>query len=352
MSEKKKKEIKCVVWDLDNTLWDGILTESDQVTLKPGVVEIIKILDSRGILHSVASKNHHADAMRKLREFGLEEYLLYPEINWNAKSISLGKIQQNLNIGMDTILFIDDQPFEREEVQSVHSEINCMDAAEYAAMLDHPQLNPRYITGDSKRRRLMYLEDLARKVEEDAYEGPKEEFLATLEMRFVISEAKEEDLQRAEELTVRTNQLNATGRTFGYDELNAFRQSPGHQLLVCELTDKYGSYGKIGLALVEMREDCWHLQLLLMSCRVMSRGVGTVLMSYILSEAKRAGVRFLADFVPTDRNRMMYITYKFANFKEVETQPDGSVVMENDLSNIQPFPPYIEVAVPERLAHV
>lgn len=348
MGEKKKKEIKCVVWDLDNTLWGGVLTESDQVTIKPGIVEIIKTLDSRGILHSIASKNNHEDAMRKVKELGLEEYFLYPEINWNAKSTSIGKIQQNLNIGMDTILFIDDQPFEREEVQSVHSDLLCMDAADYEGLITHPQLNPKYITEDSKRRRLMYLEDMARKQEEDTFEGPKEEFLATLQMHFVISEAREEDLQRAEELTVRTNQLNATGRTFGYDELNAFRQSPHHQLLVCELTDKYGSYGKIGLALVEMQEDHWHLQLLLMSCRVMSRGVGTVLMSYILSEAKQANVRFLADFVPTDRNRMMYITYKFANFKEVETHEDGSVVMENDLTNIQPFPPYIEVVVPTR----
>lgn len=347
MGEKKKKEIKCIVWDLDNTLWDGVLTESEQVCLRPGIIEVIKTLDSRGILHSIASKNNYDDAIRKVKELGLEEYFLYPEINWSAKSLSLGKIQKNLNIGMDTILFIDDQPFEREEVQSVHPDVLCMDAVEYEQMLAHPQLNPKYITEDSKRRRLMYLEDLVRKQEEDTFEGPKEEFLASLEMRFVISRAREEDLQRAEELTVRTNQLNATGRTFSYEELNAFRQSPNHQLLVCELTDKYGSYGKIGLALVEMRDDIWHLQLLLMSCRVMSRGVGTVLMSYILTEAKRAKVRFLADFVPTDRNRMMYITYKFANFKEIETHEDGSVVMENDLTTIQPFPPYIEVLIPE-----
>lgn len=340
------KEIKCVIWDLDNTLWDGILTESDQVTLKPGLVEIIKTLDERGILHSIASKNNHDDAMRKLKALGLEEYFLYPEINWNAKSSSVAKIQQNLNIGMDTLLFIDDQPFEREEVASVHPDVLCVDASEYQALLGHPRLNPKYITEDSGRRRLMYLEDLARKVEEETFEGPKEEFLATLQMRFVISEAAEEDLQRAEELTVRTNQLNATGRTYTYDELNQIRQSSDFKLLVCELTDKYGSYGKIGLALVGIHPDHWHLRLLLMSCRVMSRGVGTVLMTYLLTEAKKAGVRFVADFVPTDRNRVMYITYKFANFTEIQTHEDGSVVMENDLSMIQPFPKYIEVVLP------
>ncbi len=352
MSKKKQKEIKCVVWDLDNTFWDGILTESDDVKLKSGIEEILKILDGRGILHSISSKNNHNDAMRKLKEFNLDHYFLYPEINWNAKSTSIAKIRENLNIGMDTIVFIDDQPFEREEVLSAHEEIICMDAADYQKLVTHPRLNPKFITEDSKRRRLMYLEDLERKNEEADFEGPKEEFLSTLEMKFVISEAREEDLQRAEELTVRTNQLNATGRTYSYDDLNMFRQSPDYKLLVCELTDKYGSYGKIGIALVELHEDCWHLKLLLMSCRVMSRGVGTVLMTYILSEAKKANVRLLADFVPTDRNRMMYVTYKFANFNEIQTNEDGSVVMENDLSMIQPFPKYIEVKVPEEMSEI
>ena len=349
MSEKKPKEIKCVIWDLDNTVWDGVLLESDNVTLKPGIVEIIKTLDARGILHSIASKNNHADAMAKLKEFGIDGYFLYPEINWNAKSSSIEKIQKNLNIGMDTLLFIDDQEFEREEVKSVYETVTCMDALEYETLLTNPRLNPKYITEDSARRRLMYLEDLQRKHLEDEFSGPREEFLATLDMKFVISLAKEEDLQRAEELTVRTNQLNATGRTFTYDELNAIRLSPDYRLLVCELTDKFGSYGKIGLALIECKEDIWHLQLLLMSCRVMSRGVGTVLMSYILTEAKKAGARFVADFVPTDRNRQMYITYKFANFREIEKHEDGSVVMENDLTVIQPFPKYIDIITPETL---
>ncbi len=342
---KKLKEIKCVVWDLDNTLWDGVLLESEKVTLKPAVIEIIKTLDSRGILHSIASKNNHEDAMRKIEEYGLAEYFLYPEINWNAKSSSLANIKENLNIGMDTILFIDDQAFEREEVSSVHEDITVWDAVNYQELLTHSRLNPKYITQDSQRRRSMYLEDLQRKVEEKSYEGPKEEFLATLEMKFIISEAQEEDLQRAEELTVRTNQLNATGRTFSYDELNTFRQSDRYKLLVCELTDKYGSYGKIGLALYEIFDDHWHLHLLLMSCRVMSRGVGTVVMTHLLQEAKTANVRFFADFVPTDRNRMMYITYKFANFKEVDTREDGSILMENDLSVIQPFPKYIDIKI-------
>jgi FkbH-like protein len=343
---ESQKEIKCVIWDLDHTVWDGVLVEKDDVRLKPGIVEVLKTLDSRGILHSVASKNHFDDAMKRLEEFGIAGYFLYPEINWNAKSLAVANIQKNLNIGMDTLLFIDDQPFERDEVKSVHPVVACIDAADYNHLPDMKRLNPRFITDDSKLRRKMYMDDIKRKQEEDDFEGPSETFLASLNMTFIISHCKEEDLKRAEELTVRTHQLNATGVTYDYDELNAFRVSGSHKLLVCELIDRYGSYGKIGLALIEMKETHWHLKLLLMSCRVMARGVGTVLMSYIMQEAKRAGKKLLADFKKTDRNKQMYVSYRFANFKELSSDGEGHILFENELSMIQPFPPYIEVRIP------
>jgi FkbH-like protein len=283
--------------------------------------------------------------MDRLREFRLDQFFLFPEIHWNSKSLSLGNIQKNLNIGMDTLLFVDDQAFERDEVKSVHPDVTCMDACEYRSLLLNPRLNPRFITKDSKKRRLMYMDDIKRKNEENGFSGPKEEFLASLSMQFIISEAKEEDLKRAEELTVRTHQLNATGVTYDYNELNQFRLSTSYKLLVCELKDRYGSYGKIGLALIEIKDRYWHLKLLLMSCRVMSRGVGTVLLSHILQEAKKDGKKLLADFKKTDRNRMMYVSYRFANFKEISADKEGNVLFENDLSIIQPFPPYIDIRI-------
>ncbi|AKF95955.1 HAD-IIIC family phosphatase [Brevibacillus laterosporus] len=345
MKAKIKETIKCVVWDLDNTIWDGVLLESEEVQLRPNIAEIIKELDSRGILHSIASKNNHDDVMKKLEEFELTEYFLYPEIHWDAKSTSLKNIQKNLNVGMDTILFIDDQQFELDEVKSVHPDVMCMNHTEYTKLLIHPRLQPRFITKDSKFRRQMYLEDIKRNQSEQSFQGPHESFLASLQMKFIISEAKEDDLRRAEELTIRTNQLNSTGITYDYDELNSFRKRDDYKLLVCELTDRYGSYGKIGLALVEITNTTWHVKLLLMSCRVMSRGVGSVLLSYIMQQAKEGGKQLLAEFRRTDRNRMMYATYCFANFKEYLSREDGFIIFEHDLSSIQPYPPFIEVQV-------
>jgi FkbH-like protein len=342
--EQEQKTIKCVVWDLDNTLWNGILLENDQISLHSHAARIITTLDSRGILQSIASKNERSLAIAKLREMGLDEYFLYPQINWNSKAASIKEIAKSLNISLDAIAFIDDGQFELEEVKFSLPEVLCIDAAKLDGVLDMPEMNPRFITEDSQLRRLMYINDIERQNAEKEFVGAQEEFLATLNMTLTISYAKEEDLQRAEELTVRTNQLNATGYTYSYSELNQFRLSNKHKLLIAGLDDKYGSYGKIGLALVECDESRWTLKLLLMSCRVMSRGVGAVLLNYITSLAKDRNVRLLADFVSTERNRMMYITYKFAGFKEIEKKGD-LVILENNLMRIQPPPAYMKVQV-------
>jgi FkbH-like protein len=335
--------VKCVVWDLDNTIWEGILLEDASVRLKPRVREVLDTLDRRGILHSIASRNDHDMAMAKLREFGVADYFLYPEIRWDAKSVSLRNIQKNLNIGYDTILFLDDQPFDRDEVSSVHSEVWCLDSRHYIETLQHPRLNPSHVSVDAASRRRMYLDDIARRKEQEAFVGPKESFLRQLNMVFDIAEAQEADLVRAEELTYRTNQLNATGVKYTVQSLDAMRRDGRYKILVCELQDKYGSYGKIGLALVELRPGAWNLKLLLFSCRVLSAGVGGVLLTYLRNAAKDHHVRLLADFRDTGHNRMMRASYMVAGFAE-QTQHDyGFVVLENDLTDVPPLPTFLDI---------
>ncbi|MHC5747094.1 MAG: HAD-IIIC family phosphatase [Nostoc sp.] len=342
--QKDKKIIKCVVWDLDNTIWHGILLEDEKVSLRENIVNLIHTLDNRGILQSIASKNEYTTAIAKLEELGLKEYFLYPQIHWNSKADSLREIANLLNISLDAIAFIDDQLFELEEVKFTLPEILCINADEIGNILAMPVMNPRFITEDSRIRRLMYISDIERQNVEKEFVGTTEEFLATLQMNFTISSAKEEDLQRAEELTLRTNQLNTTGYTYSYDELNHFRQSENYKLLIASLEDKYGSYGKIGLVLIECQREIWTIKLLLMSCRVISRGVGTIMLNHIMSLAQSNHVRLLAEFAPNNRNRMMYISYKFSGFKEIDTQ-SNLVTFENDLTRIQSVPDYVKFQV-------
>jgi len=338
----RSKTVKCVVWDLDNTLWDGVLLEGDQVSLRSGIVDVIRTLDQRGILHSVASRNDHDKAMEKLVEFGLDDYFLFPQITWGAKSASVANIAKSLNIATDTLAFIDDDQFERDEVAAGVPGVLCIDATEALDLPDLPGMQPRFITEDSRQRRAMYQAEIRR---EGVAEGmAPEEFLRSLGMVLTITEADESDLARVEELTARTNQLNSTGIIYSFAELEAFRQSPDHLLLVAGLEDRYGSYGKIGIALVEQTNEAWLLRLLLMSCRVMSRGVGKVLLSYILQQAALEDKTVRADFVRTPRNRAMYLTFKLAGFKEVE-RVDNVAHLSHDLSAIDPFSDYVDVKI-------
>lgn len=335
-------KIKCVVWDLDNTVWDGTLLENDSLLLNHAAATIIKILDDRGILQSISSKNNHNEAISKLKEFGLEQYFLYPKINWQPKSQSINEIAQNLNIGIDSFAFIDDQMFELDEVKFSLPDVLCIHLNDINDILEMPQFTPRFITEDSKKRRLMYQNDIDRNLLEEKFQGSKEDFLRTLDMQFTVSEATEDDLQRAEELTIRTHQLNTTGYTYSYDELNHFRVSGSHKLLVSELTDKYGSYGKIGLVLLNTLPNEWRIKLLLTSCRVISRGVGSVLITLIRDLAKKENVQLIGEFIPTEKNRLMYMTYKFTGFT-VKEKKDNLILLENDLSTIPALPDFLEI---------
>ncbi len=337
----ENRKIKCVIWDLDNTLWDGVLVESDNVTLRKGIVEKIKELDSRGILQSICSKNDFDLAWSKIKDFNLSEYFIYPEISWNPKSMGIENIAKNINIGMDTLAFIDDQDFEREEVNHKFPEVLCLSDTAIEGMLEMDEMNPRFVTQDSKNRRLLYMNDIKRNKIEEEFNGTPDEFLSTLNLVFTVSKVQEDDLKRVEELTVRTHQLNTTGYTYSYDELDRLSKSDDNDVFIAQLEDKYGDYGKIGVALVERKEDIWTLKLLLMSCRVVSRGVGGVMMNYIMERAKKANVRLVAEFLPTERNRMMYITYKFNGFKEVK-KDEEKILFEADLNNIKPIPEYIK----------
>ncbi len=342
-TSSRERQVKCLVWDLDNTLWKGILLEDEAVTLRDGVADVIRTLDQRGILHSIASRNDYVEAMAKLSDFGLQEFFVYPQINWGIKSTSIRKIADSINIGLDTIAFIDDEPFERDEVMSVYPEIRCFDAINLANLLARPEMMPRFITEESSRRRQMLQADMIRNKSEEEFQGAQDLFLASLNMHLHIHPARESDLKRAEELTIRTNQLNTTGRTYSYDELDELRKSPNFHLWVASLEDKYGSQGTIGLALIEEVKGEWWIRLLLMSCRVMNRGIGSVMINYIRDRAREAGVRLMADMVMNDRNRMMYMTYKFSHFREIHRSGDLTA-FENDLEQVQAFPGYLRIS--------
>lgn len=334
--------MKCLVWDLDDTLWHGTLLEGDELVLRDGAAEVLATLDARGILLSIASRNDPDQAMAALARFGLSHYFLAPRIGWGAKPDSLRAIAADLAIDLGSLGFVDDQATERAEVAFSLPQVLCLDPADLGQLLMLPALSPRFVTDDSRRRRQRYREAAIRNAEERAFSGSREEFLASLEMELSLAPAREGDLERAEELTQRTHQFNSTGHAYGYEELSRLRTSPDHLLLVAGLTDRFGSYGTIGLMLIERRPARWTLTLLLVSCRVLSKGIASLLLRQVRAMARANGATLVAELVPNPRNVLMAVTYKFAGFREV-ARSDGLVTYQDGLEALEPWPAHVRL---------
>ncbi|MFF7342149.1 HAD-IIIC family phosphatase [Streptomyces sp. NPDC008163] len=311
----KPNVVKCLVWDLDNTLWSGTLLEDGDVKMTEAVRDVIVELDSRGILQSVSSKNDHDQAWARLEELGVAEYFVLPHIGWGRKSDAVLGIAEQLKFAQNTIAFVDDQPAERAEVSFHAPEVRCYDAVDVLSLPDRPEFSPQTVTVDSRRRREMYQAGFRRSAEQESFNGPDEDFLRSLELELRIGRAGEEELSRVEELTLRTSQMNATGVHYSDATLRGFLADPDHEVLVATLTDRFGTHGAIGVMLLETGNgSVWNLKLLATSCRVVSFGVGTAILNWLTDQSARAGVHLVADFRRTDRNRMMEVAYRFAGF--------------------------------------
>jgi methoxymalonate biosynthesis protein len=313
--------VKCLVWDLDNTLWQGTLLEGDKVTLSEDIRKVITTLDGRGVLQSIASKNDHDLAWARLEELGVAEYFVLPQIGWGSKSAAVTAVAEGLDFAEHTIAFIDDQPAERAEVAFHAPRVRCYPAEQASSLVDLEEFSPATVTVDSRRRREMYQAGFRREAEQDSFDGPDEDFLRSLDLVLRIGRAGHEEISRVEELTLRTSQLNATGVHYSDDTLRGLLSDPGHEVLVATLTDRFGPHGAIGVLLVDTaRAHVWHLKLLATSCRVVSFGVGAAILNWLIDQAAQAGAHLVADFRPTDRNRIMEVAYRFAGFTALAEQ--------------------------------
>lgn len=306
--------VKCLVWDLDNTLWQGTLLEDPDVSLSADIRDVISTLDARGILQSVASKNDFDLAWKRLEDLGVAEYFVHPQIGWGRKSDSVAEIAKQLNFALNTMAFADDLPSERAEVVFHAPEVRCYPADQVASLPGLPEFSPGVVTVDARRRRQMYQASFRRDAERESFTGPDQDFLRSLDLVTTIKRADADDLSRVEELTLRTSQMNATGVHYSDADLRGLLTDPDHEVLTVAMTDRFGPHGAVGVMLLEYHPAVWHLKLLATSCRVVSFGAGAAILNWLIDQAARAGAHLAADFRRTDRNRMMDIAYRFAGF--------------------------------------
>ncbi|MFC0105733.1 HAD-IIIC family phosphatase [Kibdelosporangium aridum] len=345
--------VKCLVWDLDNTLWRGTLLEDGDVLITDEVRAIVRTLDERGILQSVASKNDHDLAWQRLVELGIAEYFVQPRISWGPKSRAVREIADALRFAPSTIAFVDDQPAERAEVAYHLPDVRCYPAEAVPALVTMPEFSPPRVTEDARRRRQMYLAGEQRVAAQAEHVGPDEDFLRSLRMRMRIRRADAEHLSRVAELTQRTSQMNATGIHYSDATLRGLIDDPHHEVLVAGMADRFGPHGEIGVLLMARQPDVWNLRLLATSCRVVSFGAGAVILNWLIDQAARAGVHLVADFRRTERNRMMEVAYRFSGFTDsacacIATLPAAAGVERLHLApSIRSSPSTMELTAPD-----
>ena len=297
------KDLKVIVWDLDHTLWHGILTEGDDLRLREGIVDLLRHFDERGILHSISSRNDHDAAMEKLREFGIAEYFLYPQINWQPKSLNLPRIAQRLNLGIDAFAFVDDNPFELDQIRSIVPEVTCFHVEEIPSLRAHPRLQGS-TSDDSRRRRQFYKEAIEREEVQAAFGGDYLAFLAASEIVLGISPYAESDLDRVAELVQRTNQLNFSGRKYSRAELDEIVANPELSKYVLRCEDRFGSYGTVGFCIARREDGRIAIEDFMLSCRVQSKFIEKALFDHIRKELSGgAALPLWVNFRATAKNK-------------------------------------------------
>ena len=314
---------KCIVLDLDNTLWGGIVGEDGFSGIKLGDDSIGKAyvefqkrllaLHERGIILAINSKNNFEDAMKVLQEHPNmllhENHFACLKINWNDKVSNMNEIAEELNIGLDSMVFFDDDPVNREYVKTSLPQILTIDLPSDPStfadiLISMNDFNVLKITDEDKKRGTMYLQQRKR-TELKESSSNLEEFLKQLKIEVKIKQADEFTIPRISQLTLKTNQFNLTTQRYQEEEIRKFVNDPKKIVGCIQVIDKFGDNGITGVFIINKDNDIeWTIDTFLLSCRVMSRRVEDGMLSYIIQKAKNAGVQKLkGKFIPTKKNR-------------------------------------------------
>jgi methoxymalonate biosynthesis protein len=288
--------VKCVVWDLDETLWKGTLLELDSLpSPAPETLDLVRALVSRGVLNCVATRNPPSFAERLEREGWFEELFVEAEVGWAAKSASIERLAERLELSLDTFAYVDEDPFQRAEVSSALPEVRTLSVGELLATLDGaaPARTP-----EARRRTELYRERKQRAEAESGFGGSREEFLRSCELRLSLAAALPEDAERLAELMERTRQYNSSGADWPLDAVRARIDDPDWLVATVRLADRFGDYGLVGAAFVD--RGGWSVHSLTISCRVAGRGALEALVAWLAAEAESSSLQIPVR--PTERN--------------------------------------------------
>ena len=330
----KGRNRKCVIVDADGTLWGGIVGDDGADGVRVGRAfpgsayyefqQALLALRDRGILLALSSKNDRAAVEEvfatRVADMPLRlDHFAAIRVNWVDKAQNIRDIAEELNIGLDSLVFVDDNPHETALVKELLPAVHCIllpdDAVEYRSVLESSDLFDALTFSDEDRRRSeMYATEQRRRVEESSALSV-DDYLRGLEMEAIIGRADDRSVARLAQLTQKTNQFNLTTRRYTESDIRGFGASPDHDVLAIRVRDRLGDSGIVGLAILRHDDHQTAIDTFLMSCRVLGRGVeDSLLVACLLASRRRGDREVVGEFIPTAKNARVAEFYPARGF--------------------------------------
>ena len=350
------KRKKCLAVDLDNTIWGGVIGEDgiNGIVLGPvkegarfmNIQKRLKELKNTGVVLAVVSKNNPEEALTAIRNH--PNMILHEDdfveilANWKPKSENIRQLSADLNIGVDAIVLLDDNPVEREEVRANLPNVMVIEPRYAKEIFDEDIVNSfaEYfpvlkLTNEDKVKTEQYRGEFRRK-EVLSSSRTLEEYLERLEIHVHLRKAKNQDIDRIAQLTQKTNQFNLTSKRYTSETVRDFLAQTDMIIYVVESSDKYGSYGEISTIIIRVEKDNATVDTFLMSCRAMGRTIEFALLKIVENELYENGVRrMIGLYKPTEKNKPVEGFYEKNGYRLLYKDSEGVYHYTKELNSKQ-----------------
>ncbi|MDP3764328.1 MAG: HAD-IIIC family phosphatase [bacterium] len=336
---------KCLVVDLDNTLWNGIVGESDHKEIKPeqDLQKYILELYNKGIILAINSRNNYDDSLSVINEHPdmvlRANNFIAMKINWEDKAKNMIELASELNISLDSFVFIDDDSFQRESIKNRFPEVAVLTPE---SLKGYQGFSSSALTEEDKNRGKMYAEENKRKKLQSSL-GGVEDFLKQLDLKIEIAPINSNSLARVSQLTQKTNQFNLTTRRYSEKEIGDF-VADGWKVWTVQVKDKFGDYGIVGVCMIEPKDSIWYIDNFLLSCRILGREIEKVFLGHVLAQAKTCGAAsVLGEFIPTAKNQPCQNFYPNNGFN-LTRENDNVTSYKHSLAQAYKVPDFIKIS--------
>ena len=359
----KGKNKKCLVLDCDNTLWGGIIGEDGINRIRIGATypgsafrefqQVILNLYNKGVILAICSKNNEKDVIEVLDKHPdmvlRSKHFAAMRINWKDKAENLKGIARELNIGLDSLVLIDDSAFEINMVRQMLPEVTTIklprDPSVFKDLISSCGLfDTLLLSEEDRRRNEMYRAESERnRAMSDFSAAGIEDYYQNLEMKVTIKAADDFAIPRISQLTQRTNQFNLTTKRYSEVQIEELSHLPDYEVLYLQLQDRFGDSGIVGVAILKFEAYTAEIDSFLLSCRVIGRGIEDALLKVCMDIASKRGSKVITGtYLPTEKNSQVENFYKERNFVLTATEGDA-LHYSYDLTNLLPaFAPYFK----------